>query len=184
MNWPWKDIPAGNESPEDAALRVHDVAQAEAAGHDHHADQRQAQRDLVADHLRAGSQAAQQGILAVGGPSCQRNSVHAHGRHAQHYQQANVDVRDRQRSRDPKQRNRIPKGITAIEVSAKITAIIGAAIYSGLYTYGGVRSSFNRNLAPSASGCSNPNGPTRVGPSDSACGRPPCAPARRYKRRQ
>ena len=57
-----------------------------------------------------------------------------------------------------------PTGITAIDVSAKITAIIGAAIYSGLYTCGGVRSSLNRNLMPSASGCSKPNGPTRVGP--------------------
>src|SRR5260370_24088453 len=55
-------------------------------------------------------------------------------------------------------------GITAIEVRAKITAINGAAIYSGLYTCGGVRSSLKRNLMPSAAGCSSPNGPTRVGP--------------------
>ena len=58
----------------------------------------------------------------------------------------------------------LPTGITAIEVRAHMTAIIGAAIYSGLYTCGGVRSSLNRNFTPSASGCSKPNGPTRVGP--------------------
>ena len=57
----------------------------------------------------------------------------------------------------------LPIGITAIEVSAKITAMIGAAIYSGLYTCGGVRSSLKRNLTPSASGCSSPNGPDTRG---------------------
>src|ERR1700751_3000789 len=58
----------------------------------------------------------------------------------------------------------VPNGMTAIEVKAQITAIIGAAMKRGLYTWGGVRSSFNRNLTPSASGCSKPNGPTYVGP--------------------
>src|SRR5579863_2807801 len=58
----------------------------------------------------------------------------------------------------------LPNGITEIDVSAKITAIMGAARNSGLYTCGGVRSSLNRNLIPSAAGCNNPNGPTRVGP--------------------
>src|SRR5215467_3663435 len=37
-------------------------------------------------------------------------------------------------------------------------------MYRGLYTYGGVRSSLRMNFSPSANGCSNPNGPTRVGP--------------------
>src|SRR5579864_5453701 len=54
--------------------------------------------------------------------------------------------------------------MTEIEVSAKTTAISGAAMYSGLYTCGGVRSSFRRNLMPSAAGCNSPNGPTRLGP--------------------
>src|SRR5580704_15836938 len=58
----------------------------------------------------------------------------------------------------------LPNGITDIEVSAKISAIIGAARKSGLYTCGGVRSSLNKNFSPSAAGCSSPNGPTRVGP--------------------
>src|SRR5579871_1256985 len=58
----------------------------------------------------------------------------------------------------------LPKGTTAIEVSAKINASIGAAMYNGLYTCGGVRSSLKINFKPSASGCSKPNGPTRVGP--------------------
>src|SRR5207248_3164838 len=58
----------------------------------------------------------------------------------------------------------LPNGITAIDVTAKITAIMGAAMYSGLFTCGGVRSSLKRNFTPSAAGCSSPNGPTRVGP--------------------
>ena len=58
----------------------------------------------------------------------------------------------------------LPTGISEIDVSAKINAIIGAAMYSGLYTCGGNRSSLKMNFTPSASGCSRPNGPTRVGP--------------------
>src|SRR5208282_3780398 len=64
----------------------------------------------------------------------------------------------------PKTVIQLPMGMTEIEVSAKINAIIGAAMYSGLNTCGGVRSSLKINLAPSASGCSRPKGPTRVGP--------------------
>src|SRR5439155_7469996 len=60
--------------------------------------------------------------------------------------------------------SQLPNGMTAMEVTAKTTAIIGAATYSGLYTCGGVKSSLKRNFTPSAAGCNSPNGPTRVGP--------------------
>src|SRR5947207_10309381 len=58
----------------------------------------------------------------------------------------------------------LPIGITDIDVRAKMTASMGAAMYSSLYTWGGIRSSLKRNFAPSARGCKRPNGPTRVGP--------------------
>ena len=76
---------------------IHDVAQAEAAGEDQHADQRKPKRDLVADHLRDGAQRAQQGILAVRRPSRQRHAVHADRSNAEDDQQADVDVGDLQR---------------------------------------------------------------------------------------
>ena len=41
----------------------------------------------------------------------------------------------------------LPNGITAIDSDERnTTAIIGAAMYSGLYTYGGVRSSLKDEL--------------------------------------
>src|SRR5581483_2402180 len=52
----------------------------------------------------------------------------------------------------------LPNGMIAMDVSAQITASMGAAIYKGRYTCGGVRSSLNRNLIPSANGCNSPNG--------------------------
>ena len=57
-----------------------------------------------------------------------------------------------------------PMGMTAIEVSAVISAMTGANKYKGLLAKGGVTSSLKINFKPSASGCQMPNGPTRDGP--------------------
>ena len=48
-----------------AALAEYDLAQAQATGEQQNADERQAERKLIADHLGAGAQRAEQGILAV-----------------------------------------------------------------------------------------------------------------------
>src|SRR5260370_11506582 len=53
----------------------------------------------------------------------------------------------------------LPMGITAIEVRAKITAINGAAIYSGLYTCGGGETSLKRKLMTSAARGGQPKRP-------------------------
>src|SRR5579864_647307 len=53
-----KNVPARNKSPEVSRLCVDNRAQAEAAGHDQNADQREPKRNLIADHLRAGAQAS------------------------------------------------------------------------------------------------------------------------------
>ncbi len=60
-----ENIPARKEMPKNAALRVYDVAQTEAPRKNQHAHQRQSQRNLVAHHLRAGAQAAEQRIFIV-----------------------------------------------------------------------------------------------------------------------
>src|SRR5579863_2826659 len=57
-----------------------------------------------------------------------------------------------------------PKGITAMDVIASDSARNGAKKYANLSAPAGVTSSLNKNLTPSASGCSNPCGPTRYGP--------------------
>ena len=58
----------------------------------------------------------------------------------------------------------LPKGITAIEVSAKISAIMGASDIQRLVDVRRRQVFLEDKLQPSASGCSRPNGPTRVGP--------------------
>src|ERR1035441_5417736 len=62
--------------PMQMPLRVDDVAQAEASGHNHHSDQRQAQRHFVADHLSAGAQSAEQRVLAIESSSLPRDAAH------------------------------------------------------------------------------------------------------------
>ena len=78
----------------EAALRVDDAAQAERAGHHQSADHRQPQRELVTDHLRGRPQPAKQRILAVGGPSGQRDAVHAQGSDGENKEQADIQIGD------------------------------------------------------------------------------------------
>src|ERR1017187_7037871 len=92
-----EQIPFRNEAQPCSRLRVDDVSQAEAAGIDEHADQRQAESNFVAHHLGRGAQAAEHGILAVRGPSRQGYSIHADRGDAQNDQQPNVDIGDLQR---------------------------------------------------------------------------------------
>ena len=81
-----ENVPTGDESPEMAVLRVDDVFETEASRHDEDADQRQAERNLVAHHLRAGAQAAEQGILVVGGPSGEGDAVDSDRSYTQNQQ--------------------------------------------------------------------------------------------------
>src|SRR5437899_3105983 len=57
-----------------------------------------------------------------------------------------------------------PNGITETDSSAMVTARNGASRKKNLLTCGGSRSSLVMSLMTSASGCSNPCGPTRDGP--------------------
>ena len=64
---------------------------------------RQADVQFIADHLRGGTQASQQGIFAVGGPASQNNSVCADRGKGQNVQDPDIDVADDERlDRHPK----------------------------------------------------------------------------------
>ena len=63
-------------------------------GEDEHSDQGEAERHFIADHLGAGSQSAEQGILAVGRPARQSNAIDTHRCNAQDNEQSNVDIGD------------------------------------------------------------------------------------------
>src|SRR5579862_2657712 len=57
-----------------------------------------------------------------------------------------------------------PNGITAYTMSAGTMEIIGAAVNTHLSARAGVMSSLIISFTASATGCSAPYGPTRIGP--------------------
>ncbi|OPZ65754.1 MAG: hypothetical protein BWY83_02984 [bacterium ADurb.Bin478] len=61
----------------------------------------------------------------------------------------------------------MPKGMTENVSRAGTNTSAGANQYNVFSTWLGVISSLNKNLMPSATGCSRPNGPTRLGPTRS-----------------
>ncbi|MNV24444.1 hypothetical protein D3C71_1155080 [compost metagenome] len=75
-----------------ALLRQHDVGQVQAAGGDHHANQREAHRDFVADHLCGRTHRTEERVLGVGRPTGQDHAVHTQRGHRQQVQQADVGV--------------------------------------------------------------------------------------------
>ena len=64
------------------------------AGAKDDADQRKPERELVADHLGAGAQRAEQRILVVRGPAGERDAVDADRGDAEDDQQADIEVGD------------------------------------------------------------------------------------------
>ncbi len=90
----WKPPKMFQESSAVGGLAVDDVAQVERAGAEHDADQREAERELVADDLRGGAQRAEQRVLVVRRPAGERDAVDADGGDAEDDQQADVDVGD------------------------------------------------------------------------------------------
>src|SRR5437773_7707763 len=59
-----------------------------------------------------------------------------------------------------------PNGITAYTKRAVTIEIAGASQYTITSTCAGMKLSLKTSLSPSASGCSRPNGPTRLGRSE------------------
>ena len=85
--------------PHAAALSCasHDADHAERAGHQDDADERQRDRDFVADQLRRRAQAGEQRILAVRRVAREDDAVDADRRHRHDVEQADVDVGDVER---------------------------------------------------------------------------------------
>ena len=79
----------------DPLLRLDDVVQVERAGQDQDADDAQAQRQLVADHLCRRAQGAQERVLALRSPAAQGDAVHPQRRGGEQEQYAGVGIHDR-----------------------------------------------------------------------------------------
>ena len=79
--------------PERTGL-LHQRDQAEAAGQDQDADQEDAHRQLVRDHLRGGAQRAEQGIVVVAAPAGQDDAIALDAGDGENPQETDADVGD------------------------------------------------------------------------------------------
>src|SRR5258708_10626704 len=73
-------------------LAVDDVAQRERLGAEDDADEREAEGELVADHLRCGAETAEEGELVVRRPARERDAVDADRGDAKDDEKADVEV--------------------------------------------------------------------------------------------
>ena len=73
-------------------LREHDALEAHGAGLDHHADDREQQRQLVGDELRGGAQRADERELVGARPPGHEHADHREARHRQRVEHADVEV--------------------------------------------------------------------------------------------
>ena len=94
-----EDVPLRNEAEPVARLLSHDLAQRQRTGQHDDRRERQAVRQLVADHLRRRAQAAEQRVLAVRAPAGEHDAVDAHRRDREDHEQPDVDVGRRQLDR-------------------------------------------------------------------------------------
>ena len=79
----------------DMPLRQHDVVQPQAARAQHHRDDHEAHRDLVADHLRRRTQRAEERVFRVARPARHHDPIDAERADREQIEHAHVDVGDR-----------------------------------------------------------------------------------------
>jgi hypothetical protein len=75
-------------------LRLDDLSEIEGAGAQNDADEREAEGELVADHLGGRAQRAEQRVLVVRRPAGEGDAVDADGGDSKQNEQADVDVGD------------------------------------------------------------------------------------------
>src|SRR2546430_9101553 len=85
------DVPTQSPPP---ALLLDNRVEVERARYEHDADEREAEAQLVRDHLRRRAQAAHQAVLRVRRPSGERDAVDADRRDAEDVQERYVEARD------------------------------------------------------------------------------------------
>ena len=132
-----------------------DVGHVQARRDHQHDDEREAHRDLVADHLRRRAQRAEERVLRVRRPAGDDDAVDLDRRDRHQEQQAGVDVGERdvgaERHHRPGGQRRHDRHDRAEEEQARLAAV-------------GTMISLKISLTASAIGCSRPSGPTRFGP--------------------
>ena len=86
-----------------------DLPQAECSRDQYHADNREAERELVTDHLCGGAQTAEQRKLAVRRPAGESDAVHTKRGDRQDEEHADVEVGNLKTNLVPANRNRFAK---------------------------------------------------------------------------
>ena len=82
------------DAPRVLALPADHVVEADRAVDHHRADEREAERDLVADHLARGAERAHERELVVARPARDRGADDALPRHREDVEDADVERRD------------------------------------------------------------------------------------------
>ena len=132
---------------EQAALRVDDVADVEAARCHQHADHGESHGDLIGDDLRGRTHGAQEGVLGVRRPAGENDAVHAHGGERQ-----NVDSPASILAKACCGE----KGMTAHIASEGTKARNGAKRNRNPFESAGMMISLKMSLTTSANGCARP----------------------------
>ena len=146
---------------------VDDRRQVEAARPQHDRDQDEADRDLVADHLRRRADRREERVFRVRRPARQDDAVDAERRRREDVEQPDIDVGEPPR--------RAWNGTTAHTISATVKVMIGASRNSPRLADDGMMVSCRNTFSPSANDWSRPNGPTTFGPAPQRHRRPDLA---------
>ena len=147
------------------ALRRDDLRRRHRAGVEEDADERQAHRDLVGDHLGRRPQPAEQRVRRAAGPAGQHDAVDADRGHGQDVEHRDRQVGELQRaSRSPKIDDLGPERDDREGQERRRRRDDRRQDEDRLSAAFGMMSSFSASLMPSARLCSRPNGPTRLGP--------------------
>ena len=89
-----KDAPEGNPAPQVSPLAPHYFLQVHRPIDHDNADDRDAEGNLVGDHLRSSPQSTQHRVVIPGGKSGKDHSVDFQGQHRKDIEQRNIDFGD------------------------------------------------------------------------------------------
>src|SRR4029077_4743797 len=89
-----EDVPAKKSPLRVMRLRVDNLAQVEAAGHQKHADGGHGQREFIADHLGGAAKPAEERILAVRRPAGESDAVDPESGNGEEREYPHVQIGD------------------------------------------------------------------------------------------
>ena len=90
--------PEGGDHPTVLTLPKHDVGHAQCAADHEDRDHRETECQFVGDHLRAGADAAEEGVFRVRGPAGQHDAIDPKRGNGENVKNAHVDIGDHHRN--------------------------------------------------------------------------------------